>query len=919
MSNLDLKVLLQLVDKASKPLNSFMKNTQQTDSALDRLIASVDRLDNTLNNNGGLNNYSRGLKQVRTEASLTQQSLGVLGTGLKTAWTAFDTAHNKIEQFRKKLADSRAEMRQQFKSIAIGTGIAGMGFYQMLKPAIEFEQQMSRVQAVMGLDKLSSDMKELTKSARDWGAASSFSPKEAAQAQHALASAGFNTKQVLDALGGTLQLAEAGQIELAQSAQIAAGTLNGFGLEAKEITRVNDVLLKATDLTATSVDGFGETMKYVAPIAKSYGATIEQTSAMIGLLGNNNILDSQAGTSLRAIMTRFAAPPKEAMKTLDKLKVKVVDSKGNLREMADIFEELNAKTKKMGSAQRLEIFKDLGGQEAISAFATLVDQAAVIDETTGKTVNNIKKMTTELENSKGAAAKAAAILKDNLGGDIEQLGGSLQDLSVSLLNALGGNLRGFVTGLTEFIDKIKQWVEANPEVVRRIADLLIKLLMLKIALLSMKYGFNLFFSGLISIFAGITKLGIAAFITSAILAKFGIGFWGRMGLLARGFGMLARGAMFLAVRALPLVMMGLRMLAVSMLTNPIFLIGTAIALVARLIIKYWSPISAFFAGFAQGLMQGLAPAIDRFKQIWQSLVPILTPLLPIWNAIVAVFDILKNAIMSIFQPFNATTSQLQSATSAGQSFGQVVGTLIGFLADLIAIILQVAVTLVTTLGTAIGTIVGFIVVNFSKVPVFFSTTWQTIQTLFSSAIAAISNIINSFHPIIFFQNAFAAVFAFFTSLPERFASIGSQIIDGLIRGINNKIANLKATFSNVMSSLPSWAKSVLDIHSPSRVFEQIGNFTMQGLANGINGSAAQPLAATANVASKLPQQTAKVQPVKPIQRSGGTTIISQDKIDYHISVSGNSPVKQIVAELDARDKAKTAAMQRSFKSYRDQE
>lgn len=919
MNNLDLSIIIKLADKASRPLKAFMRTTEQSDEALDRLIDSIEEFDRALNNNRGLSGYSKQLRQIRTEATLTQQSFSTLGAGFKVAWDGIDYAQSKVEKFQQTLANSRAQMRQEMKSMAIGTGMASLGLYQLLKPAIDFEKQMSDVQSVLDLEKNSPAMQQLSKSARKWGAASSFSPSEAAQAQYALGSGGFTDDQINQSLGGTLQLAEAGKVGLERAAQIAVGSLNGFGLAAKEINRVNDVYLKGTNLTATSVDGLGETMKYVAPIAKAYGASLEQSVAMTGLLGNSNILDTQAGTSLRAIMTRFAAPPKQAYLALQGLGIKTNDVNGNLRDMSDIFQEINEKTKNIGSAERLEIFKNIAGQEAVSAFSVLVDQSAVFDENTGKTVNNIKKLTDELENSKGAAARAAAILKDNLAGDIEQLGGSLQDLSISMLSALGTDLRAAVQGLTAFIDKIKEWVEANPKLVKRIADVLLKLLMLKVAVLGMRYSFNLFLGGLVSIFAGITKLGIMLFVTNAIMNKFGIGFWGRMGLLSKGFGMVARGARLLAVKSLPMVLTGLRMLGASLLTNPLFLIGTAIILIASQVIKYWKPITAFFSGFASGLMQGLSPALDRFKQIWVGLKPVLAPLLPIWNGIVSILGFLKYLIVSLFTPLNSTKAELDSLSQSGQSFGFILGTLVGFIADFVGIILSKAIGAIVWLGTTLGQIAGFIVVTFSKVPTFFSDMWQKIKTFFNSGIVNITATILSWSPLALFTKVLSSVLGYFgIELPEKFKSFGRLMIDGLKNGITSQINSLKSTFTGIMSNLPSWAQKILDIRSPSRVFEQIGNFTMQGLANGIESTSRQPLLATANAVQAIPNATA-VKPVQPIQKSRSVTVISQDKVDYHISVQGETPIKQLIAELDRREQEKQQIMQRRFKSYRDQE
>lgn len=487
MSKLDLSIIVKFVDKATQPIRQFQQNVQNTNQSIDRLTHSIDRLERSLNGGRSFKQYSRNLQVGSADANQHSSALNTMHNGYDRVASVIDKVRDKTQSWSDTLKANRAQMREEFKSLAMNSVIAGAGLYQFLKPAVDFEKQMSGVQSVLDLEKQSKAMQQLTADARKWGAASSFSPGEAAQAQFALGSGGFNADQIHKALGGTLQLAEAGKVELERAAQIAVGTLNGFGLAASEIGRVNDVFLKGTNLTATSVDGLGETMKYVAPIAKAYGASIEQATAMTGLLGNNNILDTQAGTSLRSIMTRFAGPPKEATRAFAKLKIETKDNNGNLRDMSDILAEVNKATKNMGSGERLDIFKDIAGQEAVSAFAVLVDQSALLDKNSGKTVNKIKELTKELEHSEGAAARAAAILKDNLAGDIEQLGGSIQDLSISVLNALGTDIRGFVTGLGAFIDKIKVWVDANPELVRTIGNLAMKLLMFKVAMLGVRY------------------------------------------------------------------------------------------------------------------------------------------------------------------------------------------------------------------------------------------------------------------------------------------------------------------------------------------------------------------------------------------------------------------------------------------------
>lgn len=708
MSDLTLSAVLKIIDEATRPLRAIQQNSDQSADSIKELRRSIDQLNATMQHSGG-QHYNQVLAETRQQTSLVRSATQALKAGYNEVAGALDKVIAKTKQWKDSLATSRKAMRDQFKGMLFKGAAGGYGMFQFLKPGIEFGKEMSNVQAVLDLQKNSKEMQLLTADARKWGAASSFSPTEAAQAQYALGSGGFDTNQIHAALGGTLQLAEAGKVELQDAAQIAVGTLNGFGLVAKEIGRVNDVFLQATNATATSVQGLGETMKYVAPVAKAYGATIEQTTAMTGLLGNANILDTQAGTSLRGIMTRLAAPPKEAQKALKSLNITTVDSKGNLREMADIMAEVNTKTKDMGSAKRLDIFKDIAGQEAISAFAVLVDQSVQIDKTTGKTVNNIKQLTKQLEGAKGAAARAAAILKDNLAGDIENMGGAFQDLSIAVSNVMNSDLRALVKRITEIIDRVKNWVEANPELIRTIADIALKLLMIKLALMGTRYIFNLFFGAIFSVIAGITKLTIFIWLLRKAADKLGINLPSRFNLISRGLQLLGRAFVWLSRRAIPLVIGGLRAMAIAMLTNPLTWIIALIAAVALLIWRYWKPIKAFMAGFFDGFAEGIAPLKERFGSLFGEMKQKLSPLRPIWDAIVSVCQIFKGVLGEMFTQFEPTNAQLAAAAANGQSVGYWFGMLIGVIGEVIIRIVEFGASIFQVVGTALGEFAGWIV------------------------------------------------------------------------------------------------------------------------------------------------------------------------------------------------------------------
>ena len=920
MSKLDLSIIIKFIDKATQPIRQFQQNIQSTNQSIDRLTHAMDRLERSINGGRSFKQYSRNLQVGSSDVKQHSSALDSMHGGYDRVADGLDKVRNKTQAWSESLKANRAEMRQEFKSLAMNSVIAGAGIYQFLKPAIDFEKQMSGVQSVLDLEKQSAAMKQLTADARKWGASSSFSPGEAAQAQFALGSGGFNADQIHNSLGGTLQLAEAGKVELERAAQIAVGTLNGFGLAAGDIGRVNDVFLKGTNLTATSVDGLGETMKYVAPIAKAYGASIEQATALTGLLGNNNILDTQAGTSLRSIMTRFAGPPKEATKAFAKLKIETKDSSGNLRDMSDILAEVNVATKNMGSGDRLDIFKDIAGQEAVSAFAVLVDQSALLDKNTGKTVNKIKELTKELENSEGAAARAAAILKDNLAGDIEQLGGSIQDLSISVLNALGTDIRGFVTGLSAFIDKIKIWVDANPELVRTIANLAMKLLMFKVAMLGVRYTGNLLFGTIFSMIASMTKFALLMWVITKVCNRFGIGLPSRLSLISKGVRLLGQAFIFLSRQALPLLIAGLRTLTIALLTNPLTWIIAGIAAVALVIWKYWGPIKAFFKGFWDGLKIGLSPLFDTLNSALGSMKTALMPLMPVWNALVIAFNWVKEAIAGLFTPFQATNAQLATATANGQSFGLVLGNILGTLGTLILGLIQFAATLFTIVGTAIGNMVGFIVVSFGNVLTFFTNVWQQITTAFSGGIAGISALIINWSPLSLFYSAFSAVLGWFgIELPAKFTGFGRMIVEGLRNGIIGSVGILKSAMNSITGMLPDWAAKRLKIHSPSRVFMSIGDYTMQGLALGMQKASNLPIQALDKTHQRITQSDIARPTFRSSQQlkaSSSTVQVAGDTITLHIHASPGQSINELQNMVqnmfDRREREKSARVRASY-------
>src|SRR5690625_2087887 len=161
-----------------------------------------------------------------------------------------------------------------------GAGLALTGTLGLaVKETADFEQSMSRVAALSGAT--SAELEELTAAARQLGRDTVFSAEEAAQGMSELALAGFETNEIISAMPGLLDMAAAGQVDLATASGITANMLNAFGLEAEDATQVADVMTATFTNSATDLEGLGETIKYAAPVMRAAGITLEKTAAAV--------------------------------------------------------------------------------------------------------------------------------------------------------------------------------------------------------------------------------------------------------------------------------------------------------------------------------------------------------------------------------------------------------------------------------------------------------------------------------------------------------------------------------------------------------------------------------------------------------------------------------------------------------------
>lgn len=484
---------------------------------------------------------------------------------------------------------------------------------------------MSRVQALTRIDKNSPQFKALREQALKLGSETQFTASDAASGQSFLAMAGFTPQAIQAALPGVLNMALAGGVELGETADIGSNILTQFNLTADQMDRVGDTLTAAFTRTNTDLRALGETMKYTGPVAAKLGISLEEAAAMAGMLANNGLRGSDAGTAMRASLSRLASPPKAAADALKELGVSVADARGKMRPMEDVLLDLYKATQKYGQVDQVSFFKDIAGEEAFVGLQTLVAAAGS---------GELQKLTRELQGARGEADRVAKVMADNLDGDLKNLDSAWEGLRIRISDLVDGPLRSVTQWLTRVLEKITSLAQAHPVLTRQL------------------------------LIAGGALLAMTATIGSLSLV-IGV-LYGKLATLRLGFDILTRSMN--VIRVLPalwgMVTGSVSLLggAIGALFSPVGLIVAALAGAAVLIWKYWDPIRGFFAGVFSGIMERLTPLRETFERFG-----------PVFDAIGSGISLVFNWFKSLLSPMESSKETLDKCTSAGEVFGNVLG------------------------------------------------------------------------------------------------------------------------------------------------------------------------------------------------------------------------------------------------------
>lgn len=342
---------------------------------------------------------------------------------------------------------------------ALGAGAAvGVLGAEVVRTGMAFEQSLTNAAAKFpGAVRAGTvAFKSLEEAARDIGSTTEFTAQQAAEGLDFLAMAGFNVEQSISSLPGIVDLATVAQVDLGRASDIATDSLGAFGLMTKDsaqlaanLTRVNDTLAKTTTTANTTIEQMFEAITAGGPAAVGAGASIEQFSAMVGTLANAGIKGEKAGTALRNIYLRLAAPANDAAKVLRKLNVTTKDANGEMRDVTDILGDLQKGLAGLGSADRSAKLDVIFGKRAIGPASILLKSGAVA----------IRNYTKELEGATGTSKEMAAAMRDTSLGKMKALVSAVEGVKLDAFEAIADPLSEIVTSTTK-------WVRANKGLIK---------------------------------------------------------------------------------------------------------------------------------------------------------------------------------------------------------------------------------------------------------------------------------------------------------------------------------------------------------------------------------------------------------------------------------------------------------------------
>ena len=710
-----------------------------------------------------------------TEAQTTKYEAAVKKQGAAVTQAEADLANMEVQ-----LRDVNAELaRQKFDEYAekagkVGQAVQTAGQHMMkvttaiggmaaasVTVAANFEQQMSKVQAISGAT--AEDTDRLTESARQWGRDTKYSATEAGEAFEYMALAGWKTDDMLEGIGGILNLAAASAMDLGTASDIVTDYLTAFGLSAKDAGKFADEMAYAMSHSNTTTEALGEAYKNCAATAASMGYSVEETTAVLMTMANAGVKGGEAGTALNAIMTRLATDTKGCATELSKYGVEVYDAQGNMNSLSSILTGVRGVWNNLTDEQQANLAKTIAGTNQFSALQTIMSGLSDEAIASGMSFSDYSEA---LQNCDGTASDMAATMQDNLLGRLTQLKSKLEDVGITIGNSLMPFMEKAVAKIGELADKFASLSPQQQETILKIAGVVAAL-----GPLLMITGKAITVSGQIS--KGVGKV---------------VGKLAEMGTTAGG----ATGGMSVLKGALTAITspVGIAIAAIAGITAVVVTLWKTNEDFRNKITEIWNRIKSVFTEFGQHItdkLNSLGFDFENFgevvKAIWEGFCNVLAPIIEgVFNNIAIFIETTLNVITGVFDFFvSLFTGDWQGCWDAVKSIFESVWN-----------------GLKEYIGNILNTITGVVDAFLGLFGTSWDEVWDSIKTTFE-------NIWNGI--VSFFSGILDGIVNTVTTV---WTAISTTILD-VLTGIWNTFSNIFTTIRDFVSTVFETIKNVITV------------------------------------------------------------------------------------------------------------
>ena len=706
-----------------------------------------------------------------------------------------------------------------------------------VKTAADFDSAMSRVAAVSGAT--GSDFDSLRDKAREMGAKTKFSATEAADAMNYMAMAGWKTEDMLSGIEGVMYLAAASGEDLATTSDIVTDALTAFGLTAADSGHFADVLAVASSNANTNVSMMGETFKYCAPVAGALGFSVEDTAEAIGLMGNAGIKASQAGTSMRSIMTNLTGDVKLSGAAIGDVTIATTNADGSMRSLSAILADCRGAFAGMTEAEKANNAEALVGKNAMSGFLALMNAAP----------EDIEKVSGAVNNCKDAAKNMADTMQDNLEGQLTILKSQLQELAISFGDLLMPAVRSIVSGLQGMVNVLN----VMPDGMKRVI-MIVALLAAALGPVLIIIGRTLSAIGTIMTWAPKLAGAISA-VKGAFAALSATMMANPIAIVIAAIAALVAAFIYLWNTNEEFRQFWIRLwneikeVAVQVWTAVSKFLVSAWNGIRNTAVAVWNGIRDFFSGLWVGiktLFTTVVTAISTFLVgAWNG---IRATVMAVWNAISAFLGSVWNGIKSVItNVVNGIRTFLQSAWNG--------------IRTVITTVMNAIRTVISTVWNGIRTIIST-VLNGIRGTV--NSVWNGIRNTISSVVNGIKNTVSGAFNAMWsgirstisgiyntIRDGLGNAVNYITGLASAGWRWGADIINGIVNGIRSCIGAVANAVTDVANTIRSHLHFSVPDEGPLTDFESWMPDFMSGLAEGIEKSRGMVKAAVNSVAADM--------------------------------------------------------------------